>query len=563
MKSWAGKRARRLSPLVLFAIVAILSGCGSSSSSDTEDLGGIVERSGGTGISNTFSSPSEMGVGDILSIDLSGGSTETVSFSGVSSDANFILALGSSNTYSSGSSFSLSTGLGASSYAIQKAILESQSREVLPESDGYGPQEILSAWLRASEDMLPYTEAPTSAQASFSHAKAMSAQAVSAKAAALGETEEFRVLSSLSSTTSYVNVTGKVRCEGTNVVFYVDTSVSTSILSDDDVNTLCNEFDTVAGDEQDMLGTASDVDGDGKVHILMTSQINRLGALGGGIITGYFYAGDLYAQSSSNSVSNSREIIYTMVPDPSGQYGTTISNSFAMSNLLPAVLPHELQHAISYNQHVFVQGGASEENWLNEGLSHLAEDLLGFGMENPSRYEMYLASPSTYGIVTSGSPNLMERGGEFLFLRFLYEQAANPAAFLKGLYGSTRRGTENVEYSFSGPEDFNEFSELFARWAVALAMTDRGISQDSRYNYDDRVRNASTGNWQGVCLSCDADDQRGTTLAGVNLNTFYGSHTPTLDASALTYYEISSAPSQIKLSGTQGGGGFGILIRTQ
>lgn len=548
-KGWGEK-------VVLMFLIIFLAGCGGSSSSAnlTESEGG--GGGGGTGISNSFDSPAEMGVGDLMPIEFGDATSVSVDFSGVEEGANFILAIGSSSTSISSSVMRLTSSLSAPE---NNALIKGMEISGDIENDGeYGSQEIFDAWLRASEDTLPDGEIPANASLSSGHYKAMAI-----KAAGLGGTETFRVLSSLSSTTSYVEVTGKVRCVGSNVLFYVDTTVGSDLLSDADVESLCREFDGVAGAEQDLLGATSDVDDDGKLHILMTKQINRLGALGGGIITGYFYAGDLYAQSQSNPVSNYREVIYTLVPDPFGQYGTAISNDFAMSNLLPAVLPHELQHAISYNQHVFVSGGMPEENWLNEGISHLVEDVMGYGVENPARYSMYLSSPSTYGVVTQSSPNLIERGESYLFLRFLHEQAANGSAFLRALENTSARGVDNLIAAFSGPENMNELSEMMARWSVALAMTDRGLSQDSRYIFRARVKNASTGNWEGACLSCEADDNRGTVLSGVNLNTYYGNHSPTIDSTAVMFFNITTLPNTLTLAGTQGGGNFGVLIRSK
>lgn len=540
---------------IVAALILSIAGCGGSSSVSSElseSNGG--SSGGGTGISNTFSSPAEMGVGDILPIELAD-TTVSIDFSAVPTSERFILALGSYNSSGSGTSVQVATNIALPGDELAKAAV-SIGEEAPDENDVFGPQEILSAWLRASEENLDIDE--NLAGVSVSMAKAAGIKAVS-----MGDTETFRVLSSLSSTSSYVDVVGEVRCVGSNVIFYVDTSVPASVLPNADVTTLCNEFNTVASNEQALLGSTSDINSDGKFAVLMTKQINRLGALGGGIITGYFYASDLYSRSSSNTVSNEREIIYTMVPDPEGEYGTAISNEFAMSNLLPAVLPHELQHAISYNRHVLVNGGSPEENWLNEGMSHLVEDLMGYGVENPSRYAMFLSSPSTYGVVTQSSPNLMERGAAYLFMRFLYEQASSGSAFLAALENTAERGVSNLETAFGGADNFNEFSEFMARWTIALVMTDRGISSDSRYVYRSRVQNSSTGNWEGVCLECDADDNRGTSLSGVNLNTYYGTHNPSIDASAAVFYNVSTLPERMQFTGTSGGGSFGALIRTQ
>lgn len=549
------ERGKGLMALAIMAAAFLFTACGSTQSS-TSDLSESDDGgSGGTGLSSTYSKPSELGVGDIMPIEFNSSSV-AVDFDGVASGANFILVLGSSQTSGSGSSIQMTADI--ADMPLAKAMAIEPAEAPFSDDDGFGPQEIMSAWLRASEDALQFTENISSKTLNDTQFKASTVKALD-----VGGTEDFRVLASLSSTTAFVTVTGAVRCVGENVVFYVDRDVSQASLSDTDVETLCNEFDRIAAEEIALLGDTSDVDGDGKLHVLMTKQINRLGVMGGGIITGYFYAGDLYDRSSSNSVSNEREIIYTMVPDPSGSYGTAISSSFAMSNLLPAVLPHEMQHAISYNQHVLVGGGSPEENWLNEGMSHLIEDVMGFNVENPSRYAMYLASPSSYGVVTQSSPNLMERGAAYLFLRYLYEQAANGAAFLGALESSSSRGVDNLEESFNGPSDFDEFSEFIARWSLALAMTDRSITRDGRYVYQNRVKNAQTGNWEGVCLECDAEDGRGTTLNGVYLNSYYGTHTPSLDASGLTFYDISVFPSQMRLAASQSGQTFGVLIRTE
>ena len=264
----------------------------------------------------------------------------------------------------------------------------------------------------------------------------------------------------------------------------------------------------------------------------------------------------------SNFVCNNRQVVFTLAPDNGGDYGPAISTSFAMSNLLPAVFPHELQHLISYKEHVFEQGGSAEVSWLNEAASHFMEDYLGHGNENPSRYDLFLANPAAASVVTSSSPDLMERGAGFLFLRFLYEQSDNPELFLQSLEHTSLVGVDNLESAFNGPEDFDQFSEFFGRWTVALALSGRGVTTDSRYVYQDRTFNNSTGKWQGVCLICDADDNRGTQLAGPTLTNFNNYSAAFVDSSAAKYYYMDNVPSSLVLQST-GGADFGMLIRVQ
>ena len=334
-------------------------------------------------------------------------------------------------------------------------------------------------------------------------------------------------------------------------------------MTDAEIATLCADFDGNIAEEQAILGALSDTDGDGKISIFMSPQVNQLGSMGGGIITGYFMASDLYKRSSFNLVSNESELIYTLVPDPSGKWGVAITHEFAMDNLIPAVLVHESQHAISYNQHVFLNNGAPEDPWLNEAISHFIEDLLGHNNENPSRVAMYLNSTSSAGLISSSTPNLIERGASYLFIRFLYEQHPDGNAFLAALENSNLTGVENLERAFAGSGDFQSFSQFMARWAVAMAMTDTGLTSDPRYVYQARTRHPVTNNWQGVCLHCDADDGRGTVLEGPAMAPYYGYHAVTLDSSAVKYFEVATVPAKIVVQGNGDDGDFGVLIRTE
>lgn len=542
-------------------MAVVLWGCGGytqvgdslSSGNNGSSSTGDGSSSGGATLTALHSAPKDLSVGDVMMVDLGDSNEIAIDFTGVSSSSKFILAVGSYNQTGATTAVQLSPDVAAPEVdplSLSKAM-ETGSSSVPDEDAIFGPQEELSAWLRANEAQLPPMPAAQNGIFKSEVVKAMS----------VGDVDTFRVLSNLSSMNSYVEVRGSVRCVQDSVVFYVDDTVRS--LDDSDISTLCTEFNRVAAEEQSMLGNISDVNGDGKLQVLFTSQVNKLGALGGGVVTGYFYAGDLYPQSDQNPVSNHREIIYVMVPDDAGQYGYAITKDFAMQNLIPAVLPHELQHAINYNQHVLVRGGQAEDNWLNEGLSHLSEDLMGHNRENPSRYSLYLASPSTYGFITQSSPNLMERGAAYLFLRFLYEQAPDKAAFMKAIEQTSLHGVANIEAAFAGPTDMQTFKEFMSRWVVALAMTDRGISQDSRFIYEPRTRDSATGEWDGVLIDGDANDGRGTVLTGVNLNPYTGNNSFSVDGSTAKFYNVSTVPAQITIAGSSGGGNFGALIRYQ
>ncbi len=530
----------------LVIIAAAFAGCGGASGSD------VNVSSGSADIPIVVDSASAMNVGDLMFVQMDQ-SYLVLDFAGVDEDAEFALIAG---TGEYGSSVSLLVSddllLDVDKSAFPSPEPTGNSRAA---GDAYGPEEILSAWLRASERDI----AETQPGPSFSVEKSLGA----AKAVGLGDIETFRVLASLYSTSDYVSVSARAMCVTDRIAVFVDRRVASDDLSGADISEICDRFDEMAEWEFDVLGGASDVNGDGTVSVLITPQVNSLGSAVGGIVGGYFFGADLYGRSDSNPTSDEREIIYALAPDPDGTHGASISIEYYLDELIPAVLPHELQHAINFNQHVFVNSGQPEEPWLNEGLSHLVEDLVGYGNSNPSRYALFLASPSTTPLVSDSSPGLAQRGADYLFMRYLYERADDGDAFLGRLVGSSLTGTANIENAFAGSDDsFDEFPEMIARWTAAVALSSMGLGNGSEYAYDERVTDGTTGNWRGAVFNGSAEDGRGTSLSGVHMNRYSGYDNVTLSPSSARYLSIEDVPNEI---GVQAGGdaNFAVLIRTR
>jgi len=496
---------------------------------------------------NIVSNPSEMRAGDILFVGSKG--TGNLDFSGVESDATFTLIMGTAAV----------TQQTQALYVSSDEVVEAVESDLVVDLDGEkNLQEEFHDQLRDREIDLAISEQFVEETISFG--KAVAQPSVLSE----GDEQTFRVLSSLTSGTSYTEVTATADCIGQEVVFFVDSRVSESVLSQSDIDALCTRFDLVAAREQALFGEASDINKDGKVVVLMTPQVNKLGGMGGGIITGFFNAADLMRRSASNPVSNEQEILFIMVPDPAGQYGTSISRSFAMDNLLPTVLPHELQHAISYHLHVLKNKGTVENSCLNEGLSHLAEDLMGHGQENPSRYNLYLRSPSSYPMGEGCSANLATRGGYYLFLRYLYEQHADGDIFIQRLLDTSLTGSKNIENAFAGSDkDFDSFAEFFMRWQTVLVLSNSGLTKDVRFNYEERVRNSETDEWGGVSLNGEAEDGRGTVLRGVTGYSALSSGTQSLRSGSSKFFRLNSVPESLELDMGSDDQSFGVLIRTE
>jgi hypothetical protein len=181
-------------------------------------------------------------------------------------------------------------------------------------------------------------------------------------------------------------------------------------------------------------------------------------------------------------------VFYGLVPDPSN-LTCEISGGFAKSHL-PATFIHEFQHMISFNQHVLIRGGTSEDTWLNEGLSHFAEELGGRqvpDVECPTgscfsefirdgdlknAFE-YLTSPEDFFLIEPGNSTgkLEERGANWLFVRWLADHFAADTLLgtdlTRRLDATAQTGGANVE-----PQTGENFSRLVGEWQLANYLGD-------------------------------------------------------------------------------------------
>lgn len=342
-------------------------------------------------------------------------------------------------------------------------------------------------------------------------------QAVAQQSLAEGDEDTFYVMSSLEDYDEYETVTATLMYQSESFNYFVDNEALEN-MPEDDIVTLCENFEAVIEAMHDHFGYESDVNGDGRFDILSTPVVNRLGQSSQSITTGFFFARDLYDVEGSNQ----REVFYTAVADPEGDFGVPISKRFVFSNILRGVLPHEYQHMINYNEHVLVRESESEEQWLNEGLSHLAEDIydrdengymVSTGIENPARVEVYLENASETCFVCGSS--LAARGGSYLFLRALYEASErgeyagldSGMSLTQALLQSDQQGEDNILHALYGDEAENyDFNDLIGDFAMMLFSSRyENLSDDSEFQA-----------LEGIDLFASQDDNRGTVLNGVN-----------------------------------------------
>ncbi len=229
------------------------------------------------------------------------------------------------------------------------------------------------------------------------------------------------------------------------------------------------------------FGRESDVDGNGRVIVLLTKAVNRLTPVClGGIIVGYFLGTDLLPAEPG---SNGAEILYIGVPDPNGEAGCRVTKDFTTRLFAPTVM-HELQHVISFNQHALLRSGKVEQGWLNEALSHFAEELGGRSIANDqcylhdclsqfavptltNAYRYLMAPDQSFLVYPIGSTGTMsERGAAWLFLRWLADHYGN-SGFTRRLVETAQTGVANIGQLVNVP-----FANLVAEWQLSNWVDD-------------------------------------------------------------------------------------------
>ena len=275
---------------------------------------------------------------------------------------------------------------------------------------------------------------------------------------------------------------------GSHGVLYVDETAPAGGLSQVDLAAFGRRFDdviypTITG----AFGSESDLDANDRVVILFTPTVNRLTPKGSdGFVGGFYYGVDLLPERAG---SNAGEVFYALVPDPSGLHSDPRPKARVLE-VTPAVLAHEFQHMVHFNQRVLALEAASNEAlWLSEGLAQMAEELAArvyeeaqsegdtelFREGNTSRARQYLFNPADVSlIVASGRGSLAERGAGWLFV--LYLAAQKGEGILAQLTATTSTGTDNVVARMG-----LAWEEVLADWWAALYLDRESVG--SRLTY--------------------------------------------------------------------------------
>lgn len=346
-----------------------------------------------------------------------------------------------------------------------------------PPPPSLGVAERFEASLRISEDRLARERGP---DALFGFQKAPAQPAVPQA----GSRRTFRVLNAQG---KFDDVRAVARLVGRHAILYVDEAAPGGGFTEGELAAFASTFDDVIHPTVTAaFGAVSDLDNNERVAILFTPAVNRLTPAGSdGFIGGFFYGLDLLDREGSNR----GEVFYALVPDSAGQFSDARPRD-VVRRVVPAILAHEFQHMIHFNERVLKRGApGTEALWLSEGLAQMAEELVARALEaageasaaedyrlgNRIRARRYLADPAAVSlIVATGQGSLEERGGGWLYALYLWDRGRGEDV-LGRLTRTTLTGAANVA-SVTG----RAWGDLLADWMAALAAEGPG----DRYGFN-------------------------------------------------------------------------------
>jgi hypothetical protein len=303
--------------------------------------------------------------------------------------------------------------------------------------------------------------------------------------------------------------TGRVVAVGQRSIVLADEANPSGGLTDAEYASFAAAYDTLVHPAVTAaFGEAGDVDGNGRVVIFFTRAVNELTEAGSGeYVGGYFHSRDLFPTRARDGLtacagSNYAEMFYLLVPDPIGVVG---GNAFPRELVLRTTLgtlAHELQHLINTSRRLYQVRTPQwqEETWLDEGLSHVAEEVTFYrasGLsprqnldgprivanpraaeafsaymdQNGRRLARYLADPehrSPYDPPQPGVSDLATRGAAWAFLRYAADRRGGSEAELwRALVDGGRTGIANLQAALGVDP------RLWARdWTVSMFTDD-------------------------------------------------------------------------------------------
>jgi hypothetical protein len=324
--------------------------------------------------------------------------------------------------------------------------------------------------------------------------------------------------------TNFISTQAVVASVSAKAILVVDTldGPPATLFTQAQMDSITNEFDNVTyPTDASYFNTPTDFDGNGRIIMLFTGQINKLTPPGtsGGFVGGFFFAGDFFPtvdtpQAQGCPESNGAEIFYLLSPDPTGRFGNVRTTSSVRQGTR-GTIAHEFQHMINAGNR-FTNPAVSdfEATWLDEGLAHLAEDAVGrvqrgfgdletldfakllpcntpcsqandfnaFFFQNLARLTYWMQKPDQFSPMSKmADTSLATRGAAWAILRYAADNYStnDPRAFTRKLVAGPDTGVKNFNAATKSPVD-----TVVSGWLVSMYADHLGISGlNAKYEY--------------------------------------------------------------------------------
>ena len=390
---------------------------------------------------------------------------------------------------------------------------------------------------------------------------------------------------------SVVNRVARVVAIGTQSIVVADTLNPAGGFTTADYQRFAARFDTLVYPiDVGNFGAPAAFGADGKIILFFTTAVNALTPKGSSsFVGGFFFDRDQFPVLSSAELegcagSNASNLFYLLTPDPLGSVNGNVRRTGFVDSSTTAVLAHEFQHLINSSRRIYVNKSpqAFEVTWLNEGLSHIAEELLfyhegGVGprmnldvaalrsavrvkdafntnqSSNASRYREYLISPSTTSPIRDDD-SLSTRGATWDFLRYAADRrnrgGGTDASVWMALVNSPTNGIANLRRVFGA-----NVGSMLRDWSVSNYTDDlvTGVSADFTQ---------PSWNWHSIFPVLGSTGTYPLAVAALSVAGASGTVVP----GGAAFYRFSvaaNATASIGLSagGTGGPGVQGVIVR--
>jgi hypothetical protein len=307
---------------------------------------------------------------------------------------------------------------------------------------------------------------------------------------------------------------GRVVAVTTRSIVVADTTNPINGFTDADYQSIAVTFDTLVDPLMtENFGAPADIDENQRILLFFTRSVNELTPANsnGSYVGGFFFGRDLFPTTSTTQgeacpTSNFGELFYLLVPDPTGIINGNEFSTADVRDIAVSIVAHEYQHLINASRRMYVSTTANdfEETWLNEGLSHVAEELMFYRQSgklprqdlgapaiqasqravdafnsyqgsNFGRYRRYLQNP-TGNSPYADNDSLGTRGATWAFLRYAVDRqnTLDRTLWFK-LVNNGKTGFANLREVFGA-----DITTLFRDWSTS-SYTDNLTGVAARY----------------------------------------------------------------------------------